>query len=225
MLTNYAQLQSAIATWLIKTGLEEQSKQFIALAETSLKLDFRVRNTSVIDQDITDSGQVSMPADFKEVAGWTLDGEQARPLIPYKASSVPTGALGRGVPDGFVITRNHDGVATARIYPKPVTGDNYDSTLIYRQTVTPLSDTSPTNWLLSNYPAIYLYSALEQSAPYLKDDERLPVWIALKEDALNKLWQFEQGTEEIIVPNTLKLELSRMRGQGNAPGGGGQMGR
>lgn len=223
MFTTYAELQSVIAKWLIKAGLEEQSGEFIFLAETSLKLDFRVRNTAVIDVAIdgADNGIVTLPADFKEVAGWTLDGASARPLIPFKASTVPTGALGTGVPDGFVVTRNHNGMSEARIYPKPAPTVDYESTLIYRQTITPLSITNPTNWLLTNYPAIYLYAALEQSAPYLKDDQRLPIWIALKEDNLNKLWQFEQGTEEIAVPNTLKLELSRNRGQGNAPGGGG----
>ena len=36
-----------------------------------------------------------------------------------------------------------------------------------------------TNWLLTNYPDIYLYGALLEATAYLQDDPRLPVWADL----------------------------------------------
>lgn len=44
--------------------------------------------------------------------------------------------------------------------------------------VTPLTDTvgETTNWLLEAHPDVYLYGTLFESAPYLVDDERVPMW-------------------------------------------------
>ena len=39
-----------------------------------------------------------------------------------------------------------------------------------------LSDADPTNWVLSDYPNLYLYGSLLHSAPFLKDDMRLGMW-------------------------------------------------
>ena len=41
-----------------------------------------------------------------------------------------------------------------------------------------------TNDILTNYPDIYLYSALAESAPFLMQDERLDVWAKLYKEAL-----------------------------------------
>jgi hypothetical protein len=41
----------------------------------------------------------------------------------------------------------------------------------------PTNDSS-TNWLLTAYPDTYLYAALVESAPYLRDDERVALWRA-----------------------------------------------
>lgn len=49
-----------------------------------------------------------------------------------------------------------------------------------------LTVTDP-NWLLTAHPDIYYYGALVESAPYLHDDERLPMWEALLEERIADL--------------------------------------
>jgi hypothetical protein len=44
-----------------------------------------------------------------------------------------------------------------------------------------------TNWLLTHAPDVYIYGCLKQSAPYLRDDERIVVWDRLFEDAVGSL--------------------------------------
>ena len=39
-----------------------------------------------------------------------------------------------------------------------------------------LSDENPSNWVLTEYPDIYIYGAMLQIAPYLHDDARVPIW-------------------------------------------------
>ena len=61
----------------------------------------------------------------------------------------------------------------------PGPDDNYIAEVVYYAKVPPLSATNTTNWMLELSPDIYLYGALIQSAPYLKDDERLAVWASI----------------------------------------------
>jgi len=60
----------------------------------------------------------------------------------------------------------------------------YTATLIYRQRIPALSDSQPVNWLLSANPDAYLYGALLQSAPWLRHDERVPMWTTAFEQIL-----------------------------------------
>lgn len=46
-----------------------------------------------------------------------------------------------------------------------------------------IDDTTSTNWLTENAPDILLYAALLETAGYLKDDDRIPVWTTLYEKA------------------------------------------
>jgi hypothetical protein len=61
----------------------------------------------------------------------------------------------------------------------PVPDASYTAELTYYKKITALSDEDITNWLLSYHPDVYLYGTLMQSAPYLKDDQRIPVWGSL----------------------------------------------
>ena len=55
----------------------------------------------------------------------------------------------------------------------------------------PLSASVPYNWLLREHPDVYLYGALLQAAPFLRDDERIPVWRSFFIDAINSINQRE----------------------------------
>ncbi len=59
--------------------------------------------------------------------------------------------------------------------------------MIYRKVVPALSDANTSNWLLACAPDAYLYGALLESAPYIKDDERIAVWTAGLVSVINGL--------------------------------------
>ena len=44
-----------------------------------------------------------------------------------------------------------------------------------------------TNWVLTSHPDVYLFGSLYQAAPYLKDDERVPVWESRYRSALDQI--------------------------------------
>ena len=47
-----------------------------------------------------------------------------------------------------------------------------------------LSDSNTTNTILTNYPELYLYGALAESAPFIMQDERINTWGTLYKEAL-----------------------------------------
>ncbi len=48
--------------------------------------------------------------------------------------------------------------------------------MVYRTNIPALSDTNTSNWLLDLAPDLYLYGALLESAPYIKEDARIQTW-------------------------------------------------
>lgn len=59
----------------------------------------------------------------------------------------------------------------------------------YYQIPTLIDDTDQVNWLTENAPDVLLYACLLETASYLHDDERVPIWkeyYALAKDALTQ---------------------------------------
>jgi hypothetical protein len=57
--------------------------------------------------------------------------------------------------------------------------------LTYYQRILLGPDDDDTNAVLSTYPGIYIYGALVQSAPFLRDDSRVQTWAGLYTDLIN----------------------------------------
>ena len=62
----------------------------------------------------------------------------------------------------------------------------YTIEMVYRRTIPPLAANDP-NWLLTLAPDLYLYGALLESAPYIKEDGRIQTWGLGFSSALNEL--------------------------------------
>ena len=54
----------------------------------------------------------------------------------------------------------------------------------YYKSLTALSDSNASNDILTNYPELYLYGALAESAPFIMQDERINTWGNLYKEAL-----------------------------------------
>ena len=65
----------------------------------------------------------------------------------------------------------------------------YTIEMVYRKNIPTLASNDP-NWLLTLAPDLYLYGALMESAPYIKEDGRLQTWgsgFSAALDGLNNL--------------------------------------
>lgn len=184
-LSTYAELQSAIANWLNRDDLSAAVPTFIALAEADIGRRLKhwrmeTRSTATLD------GRFSViPADWNSTVSLTLT-LNGKPS-PIRLASVADIAAKRslradaaGTPEVYAITGGQ-----FELFPTPDTA--YAAELVYLANVPSLSASVTSNWLLAQNPDVYLYGALIQSAPYLKDDQRMGVWASLYQAALDSL--------------------------------------
>lgn len=68
-----------------------------------------------------------------------------------------------------------------KIVPTP--DQNYPLELAYHEMPETLSDSNQTNWTTEYAPQLILYASLLETAPFLKNDERLTVWKGLYDAA------------------------------------------
>jgi hypothetical protein len=60
----------------------------------------------------------------------------------------------------------------------PTPDVDYNFEVLYYQRVQPLDSTNQTNWFTIYAPQALLYGSLLQAMPFLKNDERMPMWKA-----------------------------------------------
>jgi hypothetical protein len=170
-ITNYTELLDAGASWLNRADLTDQLPAFVSLAEAQFNRDLRVRDMMVRASTTSSAEDVELPADFLEHYSLSVATGQPRLALRYmsETESNQIKALGRTGPiEGYTMIGNG-----FELVPPP--GEDVDLRLVYYARIPPLK-TATTNWLLVKSPDLYLFGMLMQSAPYLKDDERLAAW-------------------------------------------------
>ena len=171
-ISTYAELQSAVADFLNRDDLTAVIPTFISLAEAELNRKFRAAEMVTRATLTVNSEYLSKPADWKETIRYQLNTNPITVLefvSPEEALIQKTKYSAPGQPLFFA----NIGTQYQHV-PAPDT--SYTAELTYYAKLPSLSDSNTTNWLLTNNPDIYLYATLIQSAPYIKEDERLPVW-------------------------------------------------
>ncbi len=93
----------------------------------------------------------------------------------------------------------------------PVADQDYTAELTYIKRFAALSDDAPTNWILTDYPDAYLYGALTQAAPYLRDDARMSTWGTLYTAAIDDICNADPMPSD---KSTLRTEFPEIQRQG-----------
>jgi len=69
----------------------------------------------------------------------------------------------------------------------PTPDDDYAYEVLYYERLQPLDATNQSNWFTEYAPQALLYGSLLQAMPFLKNDERIPMWQAQYEQIMNVL--------------------------------------
>lgn len=219
-LANYTDLQMAVSAWLFnRQDLAAVTPDFITLAEVEANRVLSVRQmdtraTAAFDTTSDTPNQLAVPADFQSMRTIQILG--GPPFLPSRATFMTnaqfedkldqlTNRVGVAIsfPQWFTIYGNN-------LWFAPTPDQDYSVQMIYRANVPSLSADNPTNWLITEAPDVYLFGSLMQAAPYLSDDDRIPIWQSKYEKAIQQLQDLSE--EALYNSGPLIMRTVRRRG-------------
>lgn len=170
--SSYSSLKSCVADWLDRDDIGDAIDAMIDMTEADINRRLRLTDMESAFSVTISGGVAALPSDFLEAAYLYVDSSPTSQL-----QFRPTAWLLTNYPN-----RTSDGkpcfaaVSGSNLIFGPYPDDNYTILGQYYARPTALSATNETNFLTTKHPDLLLYGALLHSAPYLGDDERLPIW-------------------------------------------------
>jgi hypothetical protein len=177
--SSYSELQTAVGSWAFnRSGLP--AADFIALGEARLNRDLRLRAMES-DETLTsvaDSRFIDLPTGFREALALWREDSLGRALMTRVNSGVTTLATA-GNPEFWTI--EGDKIA----FERPA-DDEYTYTFRCLKSFA-LSDSTTTNWLLTNHADCYLAACLVEAALYNDEPSQLDFWQARYADCIRQI--------------------------------------
>ena len=180
-LGTYSDLTSAIADWLERGDLTARIPDFIALAESRLNRELGIRSleSDAALAGVPNSRFIAIPAGFREAQNLWINRsggqrEVLRPVLPELTVADETPSEPR--------SWSIDGSNIAFECPC----DQAYSFTLRKVGGLSISESAPTNLVLTNYPDLYLFGSLAEAGPFLRDSELFALFdgrfqVALKE--------------------------------------------
>ena len=175
-LATYSDLLAAVATWMDRTDLTTIIPDFVVLTEARIARDLRIRkqvsNTSI--STVANTQYIAIPSDFLELENLSIPAASTPNYLSvvtpeWLDMKYPAG-INTGQPRVYALLGD-------RIQFGPTPDAVYAVSIDYYARFAALSVTSP-NWLLTNYPNIYLFGALTEGWSYLMDTDKAAYWQA-----------------------------------------------
>jgi hypothetical protein len=196
-LDTFSGLKTTIADYLNRDDLTSIIPSFISIAEAKFNRKLRVRQMVKRATATLDTAFFAFPADFLQAKEFQLN---TNPITYLEFITEKQGDLMRqdaiiasGQPKYYTIVGTQlEVIATP--------DSSYTGELTYYGKIPALSDSNTSNWLLAYAPDLYLYGALVEATPYLKDDERLGTWSTLYTNSLGDIEVADQRASVSSTP-------------------------
>ena len=202
-ITTYSELKTAISNWLDRTDLDDRIPEFIALAETRHRRDFKIRRmeTRVTANTIANTEYYTLPDDFVAMRNIQLNTDPKTALeylTPEQMDRVRAGS-NTGKPKAYSIIGN-----TFQL--RPIPDGVYQIEMLYFKYFTALSDSNTTNDMLTFHPDAYLYGSLVEAEPYLQNDKRIQVWAGFYDRAKQDIISSNERDRHSGVAPTTRID-------------------
>lgn len=162
----FTALVEALNDWMDRNDLTGAAPQMIALAEDEMRAELQPFFLETSTSIATTDGVGALPTDYRKAVRVGYDG-CALPQVSVAAGyEMPA----YGMPHAYTLERN-----AIRIWP----AGNYTINLLYRPKLARLTEGSPTNELLSEFPSLYFYGAMVFANGYVADDSRAATFRSL----------------------------------------------
>jgi hypothetical protein len=203
-ITTYSELQSAAATWLIRSDLSARIPEFITLAEARLNRVLRMRRAEA-EASLTatpSSRSISLPATFAEPLNLWLIRDGDREALHFRDPNLMEAQDESGEPEYW-------GIDSANVVFERPCDQAYSFVLRYLAKFA-LSDASPTNALLTDAPDVYLFATLCEAGPFLRDDTLLASFEGKLSRAIREVNAKEHRSKAM---QTLSTEVAQLTGR------------
>lgn len=177
-ISTYNELKTAVANWLHEDTLTSIIPDFIAIGEATLNRKLRLlqmEEYATVNTSIT-TRFGTLPARFLELIDLALysDGYPQTLTQTTLAKINERSNTVQALPRFYAVSSS--------IVFDVISDTVYPCQLRYYKKLDIASDS--TNFLLTAYPDLYLYSALVASAPYINDDARINTWASMLDNAI-----------------------------------------
>jgi hypothetical protein len=187
-LTSYSGLIGTVAAYLNRQDLTAQIPAFIAQAEAKFNRELRVRDMQQRSQASASDEYISLPSDFLAVYTLELADNTTRWGEPLRFMTEEEARIWRaenpGSNPGNTVGFTLYGSEIELIDP-PTT--DIDFRLKYYAKIPSLSSALTSNWLLVKSPDLYVVGACLEASMYLKNDERLATWNAVRTQIMDAM--------------------------------------
>ena len=192
-LSTFTELKDAIADWLDRSDLTARIPDFIALAEARINRELRIRPMEVRSTmyATVDQQYFNLPGGYIQMRNIQLNTNPTTPLeyITPEMLDRLYGSTTTGKPRAYTLIGDEIQLA-------PIPDSAYQIEMAFYEKFTALgygtSGTVTINWLTKNAPDILLYGALMEAEPFIKNDERVAVWLNGYGNAIDKLQKADQ---------------------------------
>jgi hypothetical protein len=185
----YNSLYDDISSYLERTDTAtlEKIPTFIRLAEQTLASEIKFLGNLTVNESTMNGGDpvITKPARWRKTVSMrvTVDTEK-RPVFlrtyEYLRQYWPDESM-------VDVPRYYSDYDYTHWLVAPTPDASYAFEVMYYEEVQPLDATNQTNWFTQYAPQAMLYGSLLQAMPFLKNDERLPMWQAQYDKIVTQL--------------------------------------
>lgn len=200
----YDSLLATVADYLERDDIISKIPIFIMLAEKKVSrvLKAQLAQVAVTDALTINNPMVVKPQRWVETISFTV--ETSDGIIVLKERSRETIQTMYPVLTDTSTPKYYSEWQENYYYIGPTPDASYNFELMMYQQPPSLDENQQTNYLTENAPDLLLYSTLLEAEGYLKNDERLPVWKAARDEILQNYGVLDTRRQSDRQQNTKK---------------------
>lgn len=197
-LDTYANLQTAIANELHRSDLTSFIPDWITLAESRINKGLRVRQMETTQASTVAAGVVAVPTNYVELKDAHISSTSPYASLERRTANWIYDKYPQRTADRTPAFIAREG---SNFIFGPYPDANYVVTLAYYNRFAALS--TGLNAVFTSYPGLWLFGALAESAPWLKADNRVPMWEAKFKELLVIVQ--DESDDEYVSGSTMEM--------------------
>jgi hypothetical protein len=183
-ISNYTELNTAVANWLDRDDLTDRIPEFIALAEARFNRLLRIRAMEEKQTASTVVGQrnLALPGGFIQMRNLQINTSPITPMqyVTPEIYDRLYGSTQEGTPQMYTIISDE-----LQLGPVPASVQTIE--MLFYKKFDALTGVSPTNWVIDNAPDVYLYGCLLEAEPFVMNDPRAQLWATAFQQSISDI--------------------------------------